>query len=66
MVSDRCDAGCRRPALTWWTRDPDDTHTAPDLDGWQMCGPCAERHGQLLESLGYEMLVDERESLLQQ
>lgn len=64
MAGNRCDAGCRRPALTWWTRDPDDPDTVPDIDGWQMCGPCAERHGPLLETLGYEMLVDERGEVL--
>ena len=66
MANNRCDAGCRRPALTWWTRDTDDTDTAPDLDGWQMCSHCSNRHAAALDAKGYELWVDERDTVSSQ
>lgn len=64
MASDRCDAGCRRPALAWWTRDPDAPDVVPDLDGWQMCSHCSNHHAVALKAKGYELWVDERAEVL--
>ena len=55
-----CDAcHCAGP-VTWWTRDTDAPDVVPDLDGWQMCSHCSNRHSVALKAKGYELWVDER------
>lgn len=51
---DHCSAGDRRHALTWWASDTDE-------EGWALCQPCTDRHGDVLRRLGYELWMDARE-----
>lgn len=54
---DRCEAGCRRHAVTWWSNDTDES--------WFLCGPCSDRHADRLVSLGYRRVIDDRDEVSQ-
>lgn len=48
----RCNAGCRRPAQTWWSDDAD--------RDWYWCDKCTDRHADALVAQGWYLIYDLR------
>ena len=54
----RCEAGCGRRALTWWSQ----CDTDEDGTDWFLCGVHSDRSADTLVASGYMQVADERDA----